>query len=250
MEMRRSERLWHLLWKYALATEFSAVWVDRLELDELAERVGADIRQARRCDRDELANEVFDTREATVIWADPLTDNWLQIIEFRGRACSNVLRELSDRGGRAVSVGWGLKGVRDLTYVADGYHTTEFSVTVPGERYGNAPTALDPLADGLMFDIDDTSWMTDPELPPGWPAFEEWSAWMEESGYAVGDEEGEEPLPEAFGDFYAWSLNGYHPALATCVSSALTLVGRLTGREIDDAWLSGRHTRLTILQRL
>ncbi|MET8987128.1 hypothetical protein ABZW49_16910 [Nonomuraea wenchangensis] len=34
-----------------------------------------------------------------------------------------------------------------------------------GERSGNAPAALDALAEGLMFDMDDTSWMTDPELP-------------------------------------------------------------------------------------
>lgn len=53
--MRRSEYLWHRLYRHALATEFSAVWVDRLELDELAQRLGVDFRQARRCDRDELA---------------------------------------------------------------------------------------------------------------------------------------------------------------------------------------------------
>ncbi|MEV5895082.1 DUF6461 domain-containing protein [Nonomuraea fuscirosea] len=179
--MRRSEHLWHRLHRYGLATEFSAVWVDRLELDELARRVGADFRQARRRNRDELAGEVFDVRDATVIWADRLTDDWLQIIEFRGHACSGALRELSAHGGRAVSVGWGLNGVRDLRYVSDGYSTTLFSVTVPGERYGNAPDSLDPLAEGLMFDIDDTSWTTDPQLPPDWPAFAEWSEWMEKS---------------------------------------------------------------------
>ncbi|MED7925843.1 DUF6461 domain-containing protein [Nonomuraea sp. LP-02] len=248
--MRRSEYLWHRLHSYALATEFSAIWVDRLELDELAQRVGADFRQARRRDRAELADEAFDIRDATVIWADRLTDDWLQIFEFRGYACSGALRELSAHGGRAVNVGWGLNGVRDLTYVSDGYHTTGFSITVPGERSGNAPAALDALAEGLMFDMDDTSWMTDPELPPEWPAFEEWSAWMEENGYSVGDEDGEQPLPEAFGDFYGLSLNGYHPSLATCVTSALTLVGRLTGREIDEAWLTESHTRLTIPHRL
>ncbi|MFI6743820.1 hypothetical protein ACIBI9_64080 [Nonomuraea sp. NPDC050451] len=57
-------------------------------------------------------------------------------------------------------------------------------------------------------------------------------------------------MPEAFGGFYEWSLNGYHPSLATCVTSALTLVGRLTGREIDEARLSGSHLRLTIPHRL
>ncbi|MBF8186878.1 hypothetical protein ITP53_14230 [Nonomuraea sp. K274] len=40
------------------------------------------------------------------------------------------------------------------------------------------------------------------------------------------------------------------PSLATCVTSALTLVARLTGREIDEAWLSGWHTRLMIPRRL
>ncbi|MEU8403679.1 hypothetical protein AB0C28_51625 [Nonomuraea sp. NPDC048892] len=46
------------MYRHALATEFSAVWVDRLELDELAQCLGGDFRQARRCDRDELAGEV------------------------------------------------------------------------------------------------------------------------------------------------------------------------------------------------
>ncbi|MFF0574589.1 DUF6461 domain-containing protein [Streptosporangium saharense] len=249
--MRPSERMWHLLWKYALTTEFSAVWVDRLGLDEVGHRVGADVRDARHLNRDELADELFHMNSgATVIWADRLNDDWLQMIEFRGFACSNALTDLSAHGGRAVSVGWGLNGLRDLTYVVDGFHTTGFSLTVPGGRYGSAPDALDSLAEGLLFDIDDTSWMTDPGLSPGWLDFEEWSADLEASGRAVGDMEGEEPLPEAFGDFYAWSLNGYHPPLATCVTSALTLVGRLTGREIDDAWLSGTHVRLTIPSRL
>ncbi|PRX64107.1 hypothetical protein B0I32_10935 [Nonomuraea fuscirosea] len=246
--MRQSEHLWHRLYRCGFAAEFSAVWVDRLELDELAQRVGADFRRARH--RDELAGEVSDVGDATVIWADRLTDDWLQIIEFQGYACSGALSELSAQGGRAVSVGWGLNGVRDLKYVSDGYYTTWFSVTVPGERYGNAPHALDPLAEGLAFDIGDTSWKTDPELPPAWPAFAEWSEWMEENGYSVGDEDDERPLPEAFGDFHGWSLNGYHPPLATCVTSALTLVGRLTGREIDEAWLSGSHPWLTLPHRL
>ncbi|GAA2208875.1 hypothetical protein GCM10009850_043330 [Nonomuraea monospora] len=79
------------------------MWADRLELDELAQRVGADFRQARRCDRDGLSGP----GDGTVIRADRLTDDWLQIIEFGGYECSGA---------------------------------------VPGERYGNAPDALDPLA--------------------------------------------------------------------------------------------------------
>ena len=51
--------MWHLLWKYALTTEFSAVWVDRLGLDEVGHRVGADVRDARHLNRDELADELF-----------------------------------------------------------------------------------------------------------------------------------------------------------------------------------------------
>ncbi|MGW2215667.1 hypothetical protein ACWCSD_11825 [Nonomuraea sp. NPDC001684] len=33
---------------------------------------------------------------------------------------------------------------------------------------------------------------------------------------------------------------------ATCLTSALTLVGRVTGREIDREWMNGTHTRYVI----
>jgi hypothetical protein len=34
--------------------------------------------------------------------------------------------------------------------------------------------------------------------------------------------------------------------LATCVTSALTLVGRVTGRELDREWMNGIHTRYVL----
>ncbi|WP_272894036.1 hypothetical protein [Nonomuraea sp. MG754425] len=34
--------------------------------------------------------------------------------------------------------------------------------------------------------------------------------------------------------------------MATCLTSALTLVGRVTGREFDREWMNGSHTRYVI----
>ncbi|MFD0887727.1 hypothetical protein ACFQ08_24565 [Streptosporangium algeriense] len=61
-----------------------------------------------------------------------------------------------------------------------------------------------------------------------------------------GELEGQTPLPPEFATLYEWTLNGYRPALATVVTSALTLVGRITGKEIGRAWLSGTHPYMSI----
>ncbi|MEV4472142.1 hypothetical protein [Nonomuraea sp. NPDC049504] len=128
----------------------------------------------------------------------------------------------------------------------DGEEITRFSVTIPDRRSGRVPDALDAAAQGLLFDLDDSGWPTDPELPPAWTAFEGWFIALQEGGGVEGDLEGQEPLPPEFATLYAWSLNGYHPALATSITSTLTLIGRITGNEIDREWLDGSHPCMSI----
>ncbi|MET8867217.1 hypothetical protein ABZW11_30095 [Nonomuraea sp. NPDC004580] len=55
-----------------------------------------------------------------------------------------------------------------------------------------------------------------------------------------------ENMPPEWSHLLELSLNGYSPQLATCITSALILVGRVTGRELDEAWMEGYHTRYTI----
>ncbi|MFI6888833.1 hypothetical protein [Streptosporangium canum] len=229
-----------------MTAEFRAVWVEGIDLPEIGRRLGADLRSAQRCGLIELIDGLSYDDGTAVIWADRLNNDWIQVIEAQGRECSHALTDLSARGGRAIRVGWGLNGVADLVYSMDGEETTVFSVTVPGERWGKAPGGLDPYATGLRFDLEDTSWKTDPDLPSEWMAFAEWA----ESSPLSEQSDADLVLPEGWWDFYEMSLNGYDPAVATCVTSALVLIGRMTGREIDDAWLSGAHTRLAMPVKL
>ncbi|MDP9847616.1 hypothetical protein [Streptosporangium lutulentum] len=241
--MRQSERLWHLARSYGMGEWFMAAWVEGLETWEVARRLGvsvADVDDAVGCDWGDLLEGMSFDGGPGVIWAGRLNENWTQIIQVRGHDCDGSLRDLS-YGGRALLVWWDLNGPRDLKYAVNGVHATGFSVTTPGERWGRHPAALDSYAHGLRFDLADSSWESDPDLTPGWLEYAAWEEARMESGRDYGEED--EILPSGWDDFIALAHNGYSPRLATCVTSALTLVGRVTGREFDREWMNGTHTR-------
>jgi hypothetical protein len=172
-----------------------------------------------------------------------LNENWTQIVQARGYDCNGALRDLS-YGGRALLVRWDWDGPHDLEYAVNGVYATGFSVTTPGERWGRHPAALDSYAQGLQFDLMDSSWESDPDLAPGWLEYSAWEEARVESGQDYGEED--EVLPPGWDDFIALAHNGYGPPLATCITSALTLVGRVTGREFDREWMNGIHTRYVL----
>lgn len=241
--MRQSERLWHLVRSYGMGEWFMAAWVEGLEVWEAARRLGvsvADVDDSVECTWTDLLRERYSDGEG-VVWAGRLTADWTQIIQVQGFDCEGALRELSF-GGRALLVGWDLNGPRDLEYAVNGEYVTGLSVTVPGKRWGSDPQALDPYMQGLQFDWNDSSWENDPELPAGWL---EYCAW-EEARLESGEDYGEEEVPDEWQDFIGLACNGYSPPLATCLTSALALVGRVTGREIDREWMYGAHTRYVI----
>ncbi|MGW4793238.1 hypothetical protein ACWEPC_12600 [Nonomuraea sp. NPDC004297] len=130
-------------------------------------------------------------------------------------------------------------GPRDLKHAVNGEYVTGLSVTVPGERWGSDPQALAHHARGVQFELDDSSWESDPDLPPGWL---EYCAWEEARLERGREDYGEEGIPENWQDFMALAHSAYSPPMATCLTSALTLVGRVTGRE----WMNGSHTRYVI----
>ncbi|GAA5057637.1 hypothetical protein HNP84_000533 [Thermocatellispora tengchongensis] len=242
--VRGSERLWHLVRSYGMGEWFMAAWVEGLEVWEAARRLGAsvaDVDDGVVCAWTDAVRGRPADGDAGIVWAGPLTAGWTQIIQVRGADCETGLRELS-YGGRALLVSWGLNGPRDLEYAVDGEYVTGLSVTVPGERWGSDPHALDSYAQGLRFDLSDSGWRSDPELPPGWL---EYCAW-EEARLENGEDHGEEDMPGEWQDLVALACNGYHPPMATCLTSALALVGRVTGREIDRAWMDQAHTRYLI----
>lgn len=246
--MRRSERLWHLVRSYGMGEWFMAAWVEGLEVGEAARRLGvsvADVDDSVECTwTDVLRGRRPSDGEAGVVWAGRLTASWTQIIQVQGFGCEGALRELS-YGGRALLMRWDINGPRDLEYAVNGHYVTDFSVTVPGKRWGSDPQALDSYAQGLHFDLGDSGWEGDPELPAGWL---EYCAW-EEARMESGQDYGEEDIPDEWGDFIRLVHNGYSPPMATCLTSALALVGRVTGREIDREWMDGAHTRYVIRDR-
>ncbi|GGO00090.1 DUF6461 domain-containing protein [Microbispora bryophytorum] len=241
--MRQSERLWHVVRSYGMGEWFMAAWVEGLEVWEAARRLGvsvADVDDSVECTWTDLLRERYSDGEG-VVWAGRLTADWTQIIQVQGFECERALRELSF-GGRALLVGWDLNGPRDLEYAVNGEYVTGLSVTVPGKRWGSDPQALDPYLQGLQFDWGDSSWEDDPDLPAGWL---EYCAW-EEARLESGEDYGEAEIPDEWQDFIGLACNGYSPPLATCLTSALALVGRVTGREIDREWMYGAHTRYVI----
>ncbi|WP_449062300.1 DUF6461 domain-containing protein [Planomonospora algeriensis] len=246
--MRQSERLWHLVRSYRMGEWFMAAWVEGLEVWEVARRLGAsvaDVDDPVECTWSDFLRERSPGDDAAgVVWAGRLTGDWTQVIQVRGFDCERALRELS-YGGRALLVCWDLNGLRDLEYAVNGEYVTGLSVTTPGKRWGRDPQALDPYAQGLQFDWDDSGWENDPELPPGWL---EYCAW-EEARMERGEDYREEDVPDEWQDFVELAHNGYSPPLATCLTSALALAGRVTGREIDREWMDGTHTRYVIRER-
>ncbi|MFG6194153.1 DUF6461 domain-containing protein [Nonomuraea sp. JJY05] len=243
--MRRSEHLWRLVRSYGMGEWFMAAWVEGLEVWEAARRMGASVAEvddAIPCTWADVLRGQPSHGDTGVVWAGRLTADWTQIVQVQGFDCDRALRDLS-YGGRALLVGWDLNGPRDLKYAVDGEYVTGFSVTVPGRRWGSDPRALDRYALGLQFDLDDSSWKSDPDLPPGWLEYCAWEEARLESGQ---EDYGEEDIPEEWQDFIALSTGGYSPPMASCLASALTLVGRVTGREIDREWMNGSHTRYVI----
>jgi allantoicase len=237
--MRQSERLWHLVRSYGMGECFMAAWVEGLEEWAAARRLGVsvpDVDDAVACTWADVLRGCPTDGDTGVIWAGRLTADWTQIIQVRGYECDRALRDLS-YGGRALLVGWDLNGPRDLEYAVNGEYVTGFNVTAPGKHWGSDPQALNPYARGLQFDLDDSGWESDPGLPPGWLEYCAWEKTRMESG----KDYGEEAIPGEWQDFIELS-QAYSPPMATCLTSALTLVGRVTGREIDTEWMDGAHT--------
>jgi hypothetical protein len=201
--------------------------------------LGADTTTGKDCAWADLLKGVDVGTGTGVIWIGRLNDDWLQIIH-RGIDVPDALPRLSAGHGQALLLSWNAEGAGDLVYAADGAYATFFSLTRPNRRGGPHPHALDAYAEGLVFDVQDSSWENDPDLPEGWMEYTAWEEARVEGD--MSDDDYEDMRPEWW-DLQALAINGYSPPLATAVTSALALVGRVTGRELDKAWMREIHTR-------
>ncbi|GGP04753.1 hypothetical protein LDL08_04600 [Nonomuraea glycinis] len=194
--MDTDKDLWELLVAHDIDydTPFQSIWVEGLDVEEVARRLGADPNSARACDWREIVTGRYTEHGDGVIWIGPQAPGWVQVIQLDGNDAWQWRSwvELTRDGGRLLYLGWPLyelEGVEDLEYVVAGEVVTTLVVGDPEERDGTDPDALDGYLDGLAFKGD---------------------------------------------------------SAAAEVTSALRLIGRVTGRELDEAWLNGPHTRYVI----
>ncbi|WP_440104220.1 hypothetical protein [Streptosporangium sp. H16] len=243
--MRQSERLWHLAHKYHMGMSFHGLWVEDTNLADVALRIGADPVSGVGCKWTDVGAGLNPSDNTGIVWMGRLNTSWTQIVVV-GATPFDPLLALSVGNRRALEVVWTVNGVHDVLYAVDGNYVTALSVTRPGVRKGTDPHALDRYASDLQFDAEDSSWESDPDLLPGWL---EYSAW-EETLSNISDQDlvddAYESMPSRFRHLLELSLNGYSPPIATCITSALIVVGRVTGRELDEEWMNGLHTRFVI----
>ncbi|MEV4565494.1 hypothetical protein AB0K12_17160 [Nonomuraea sp. NPDC049419] len=218
--------------------------MENTDLAQVAAQIGADPASGVMCKWEDLARGLDIGENTRLAWMGSINNSWTQIVG--DPTPFDALPALSAGNRRALRVAWTVDGVHDIYYAVGGHYVTAFGVTKPDARKGQDPHALDSYATGLQFDIQDASWESDPDLLPGW---HEYSAWKE-TLYDLPDDDmvddAYESMPPEWSHLLDLSLNGYSPQLATCITSALILVGRVTGRELDETWMEGHHTRYTI----
>jgi hypothetical protein len=240
--VRQSERLWHLACRYRMGATFYGIWVEDSNIVDVATRLGASPSSGVRCGWADITSDLDPGEDNKLAWVGQLTENWTQIIAIDPPTI-DPLPALSSGNRRALRICWTVNEVNDLYLAFNGQYMTSFSVTRPGVRGGPAPHALDSYASGLQFDARDSSWEADPDASPGWAEYSRWEEAQLEEGSPEDDYEGMQP---GWGSLMELALNGYSPPIATCITSAFTLVGRVTGREFDESWMEDIHTRFVI----
>ncbi|MEV8631003.1 DUF6461 domain-containing protein [Streptosporangium sp. NPDC051023] len=136
--------------------EFAAVWCEGIGVQEVAKRLGANPESARKCRLATVVDDLEMNVGDGLLLVGP-AGAWTLALQVAGYDCTleeNISR-LSDGGGRALSISWCFKGNTDLIYAVDGEIVTRFEITYPEPQSGSAPDALDPLMEGLRFQLDE-----------------------------------------------------------------------------------------------
>ncbi|MFF4417363.1 DUF6461 domain-containing protein [Streptosporangium sp. NPDC001559] len=136
--------------------EFAAVWCEGIGVEETAKRLGADLESAEEHDLVSATDDIEIAEGYGVILAG-LAGTWTLVVQVVGFDCvlDDALIRLSRDGSRALSLGWDIDGNEEIGYAVNGDVVTRLSVTCPELRSGADPTALDPLMEGLKFQLDE-----------------------------------------------------------------------------------------------
>ncbi|MEV4249814.1 DUF6461 domain-containing protein [Streptosporangium canum] len=152
--MLNTTDLYDLLASYGLDSEeypgFHLAWAEGLNAEELSRRLGADPSSAFRCRINDLLNG---DSHGVSMWADTI-GGWVQAFLFWSTPNLSFLQEISCDGTRALSLECGASSTYRLDWAADGAIVTSFAIDWPDERGGVNPHALDPLMEGLKFQLD------------------------------------------------------------------------------------------------
>ncbi|WP_143082109.1 hypothetical protein [Nonomuraea wenchangensis] len=224
---------------------FHGLWVEDTNLADVASRIGADPASGVECTWADIGEGPNPGGNTGIAWMGRLNTGWTQIIVV-GATPFDPLSALSAGNRRALEFAWTVNGVHDVLLAVDGRYVTALSATRPGVRKGTDPHALDRYTSGLQFDAEDSSWRSDPDLLPSWLEYSDWAETLIDMSDDDMVDDPHESMPSEFRQPLELSLNGYSPPMATCVTSALVVVGRITGRELDEEWMNGLHTRVLI----
>lgn len=153
--------LYDLMVSFGLDSEkyagFHLVWAEGMGGNELCRRLGGDPASAFRCDIDNMARP--GAEQGSSMWAGTAA-GWAQALLFELHTSPmSFLREVS-RGTRALSIKCGYDNYR-LDWAVDRVLVTYFAIDWPSERGGTEPHALDPLMEGLAYQLDNPD---DPEI--------------------------------------------------------------------------------------
>ncbi|MEV0233613.1 DUF6461 domain-containing protein [Nonomuraea sp. NPDC050786] len=152
--MPRPTDLYDLMVSFDLDSEeysgFHLVWAEGMGANELCRRLGGDPASAFRCDINNMARP--DAEQGPNMWAGT-ANGWAQALLFDLFASPMSFLQQVSRGTRALSIRCGYDNYR-LDWAVDGVLVTCFPIDWPTERGGFDPHALDPLMEGLAFQLD------------------------------------------------------------------------------------------------
>jgi hypothetical protein len=129
---------------------FHLVWAEGLPLDEFARRLGAEAEDAFQV----RYSQLVDATSGPGLWGDRIGD-WVQAFLEWDVPDDSHLRAVSQGGGRALSIKSGYNSYCHLKWAVDGEIVTSFTIDWPDPKGGSDPHALDPLMEGLHFQLEE-----------------------------------------------------------------------------------------------